>query len=123
VYKVRSKDDGHYYAVKVSLEKFKGVADRRRKLQEVTNCETLRHQNIVRMFNAWEENNILYMRMELLECRYLVQGCYCQLTFLVLSMITCGLESMSTLWGRGRLGVQATSDIQFNMTSMLLLYK
>lgn len=72
-FKVESKDDHHFYAVKVSTKRFTSRGDRHRKVQEVIYNERLKHQNIVRMFSAWEENDRIYMKMELLEqslCHY-----------------------------------------------------
>lgn len=66
VFKVKSKEDNKYYAVKKSRERFKGKLDRERKLQEVCRNEQLPpHPNCVRLYKAWEERGHLYMQTEL----------------------------------------------------------
>jgi membrane-associated tyrosine/threonine-specific cdc2-inhibitory kinase len=66
VYKVKSKEDGKYYAVKKSREKFKGHSDRVRKLEEVAKHEELpEHRNFVKFYRAWEERQRLYIQIEL----------------------------------------------------------
>ncbi|XP_033628353.1 membrane-associated tyrosine- and threonine-specific cdc2-inhibitory kinase-like [Asterias rubens] len=66
VYKVKCKESGKLYAVKRSRERFKGEADKRRKLEEVHQHETLtRHQNCVEFFKAWAEKGHLYIQTEL----------------------------------------------------------
>ncbi|KAI0211312.1 Membrane-associated tyrosine- and threonine-specific cdc2-inhibitory kinase [Lamellibrachia satsuma] len=68
VFKVRSKEDGRYYAVKRSRERFRGESDRRRKLEEVAKHEELpTHPNCVGFVKAWEEKQHLYIQTEL--CR------------------------------------------------------
>ncbi|CAG2248043.1 PKMYT [Mytilus edulis] len=60
VYKVKSKEDGKLYAVKRSHERFRGDADRRRKLEEVAKHETLPpHPNCVTFYRAWEEKTTI----------------------------------------------------------------
>lgn len=66
VFKMKNKDDQKLYAVKKSLEKFKSVADRNRKLEEVNKHEKLPvHRNCVRFVRAWEEKDTLYIQTEL----------------------------------------------------------
>lgn len=66
VFKVRSRVDRRYYAVKKSREAFKGKSDRDRKLQEVAKHEQLpKHPNLVEFFKAWEEKQRLYIQIEL----------------------------------------------------------
>ncbi|KAK2147709.1 hypothetical protein LSH36_540g01066 [Paralvinella palmiformis] len=66
VFKVRSKEDGKYYAVKRSRERFRGQSDRKRKLEEVAKHEKLpHHPNCVRFYKAWEEKQHLYIQTEL----------------------------------------------------------
>lgn len=66
VFKVRSKDDGKYYAIKRSRQRFKGKWDRRHKLDEVEKHERLPpHVNCVRFYRAWEERQHLYIQTEL----------------------------------------------------------
>ncbi|XP_074660292.1 membrane-associated tyrosine- and threonine-specific cdc2-inhibitory kinase-like [Tubulanus polymorphus] len=66
VFKVRSKDDGNFYAVKRSRDKFRGESDRCRKLEEVAKHEKLKkHENCVRFYKAWEERQHLYIQTEL----------------------------------------------------------
>ncbi|KAH8035164.1 hypothetical protein HPB51_004405 [Rhipicephalus microplus] len=69
VYKVRSLDDGRWYAVKVASRQFRGHRDRRLKLQEVAKHELLPpHPHCVRFIKAWEEDHRLYILTELCEC-------------------------------------------------------
>ncbi|XP_039620943.1 membrane-associated tyrosine- and threonine-specific cdc2-inhibitory kinase [Polypterus senegalus] len=66
VYKVRSLEDGQLYAVKCSMERFRGVGDRQQKLQEVLKHERLPpHPNCVTFKKAWEEKGRLYIQTEL----------------------------------------------------------
>ncbi|XP_074854502.1 membrane-associated tyrosine- and threonine-specific cdc2-inhibitory kinase [Carettochelys insculpta] len=66
VYKVRSKEDGRLYAVKRSVEPFRGPGDRQRKLAEVRKHERVgRHPNCVSFVRAWEERGQLYIQTEL----------------------------------------------------------
>ncbi|XP_075784852.1 membrane-associated tyrosine- and threonine-specific cdc2-inhibitory kinase isoform X1 [Pelodiscus sinensis] len=66
VYKVRSKEDGRLYAVKRSVEPFRGAGDRQRKLAEVRKHEQVgRHPNCVSFVRAWEERGQLYIQTEL----------------------------------------------------------
>ncbi|RWS08077.1 membrane-associated tyrosine- and threonine-specific cdc2-inhibitory kinase-like protein [Dinothrombium tinctorium] len=66
VFRVRSKEDGMFYAVKKSRERFKGKSDRQRKLEEVAKHEQLpKHLNLVRFYKAWEEKQYLYIQTEL----------------------------------------------------------
>lgn len=66
VYKVVSKEDNKYYAIKKSRDKFKGLSDRKRKLEEVAKHEELPpHPNCVRFYRAWEEKQRLYIQTEL----------------------------------------------------------
>ena len=68
MFKVKSKEDGKYYAIKKSRERFKGKSDRERKLEEVCKHEQLpKHPNCVRLYNAWEERQHLYIQTELCE--------------------------------------------------------
>ncbi len=68
VYKVKSREDSRYYAIKKSLECYRGVADRKRKLEEVIKHESLPlHENCVRFYRAWEEKQKLYIQIELCE--------------------------------------------------------
>ncbi|GFU89051.1 membrane-associated tyrosine- and threonine-specific cdc2-inhibitory kinase [Trichonephila clavipes] len=69
VFKVKCIEDGNFYAVKRAKQKFAGKADRERKLQEVQKHEQLPyHPNCVRFYAAWEEQQILYIQIEL--CKY-----------------------------------------------------
>uniref|UniRef100_UPI00398F47D4 membrane-associated tyrosine- and threonine-specific cdc2-inhibitory kinase n=1 Tax=Pristiophorus japonicus TaxID=55135 RepID=UPI00398F47D4 len=66
VFKVRSKEDGKLYAVKRSMELFRGESDRSRKLEEAQKHERLgAHGNLVRFVRAWEERRQLYIQTEL----------------------------------------------------------
>lgn len=66
VFKVKSREDGKYYAVKVSRERFRGKLDREEKLNEVCKHEQLPdHDHLVKLYRAWEEKNRLYIQTEL----------------------------------------------------------
>ncbi|XP_060111328.1 membrane-associated tyrosine- and threonine-specific cdc2-inhibitory kinase [Heteronotia binoei] len=66
VYKVRCKEDGQLYAVKRSVEPFRGEGDRQRKLAEVRKHERVgHHPNCVSFVQAWEEHGQLYIQTEL----------------------------------------------------------
>ncbi|KAG1692274.1 Membrane-associated tyrosine- and threonine-specific cdc2-inhibitory kinase [Nymphon striatum] len=68
VFKVRSIDDRKVYAVKRSLQKFRGDWDRRRKLEEVQKLEQLpKHPNCIKFIKAWHEHEQLYIQTELCE--------------------------------------------------------
>lgn len=66
VYKVRSKDDGKFYAVKKSKQHFKSEASRREKLEEIKRYEEFANdKHCITLHNAWEEDDRLYMLFEL----------------------------------------------------------
>ncbi|XP_019351041.1 membrane-associated tyrosine- and threonine-specific cdc2-inhibitory kinase isoform X2 [Alligator mississippiensis] len=66
VYKVRSRADGRLYAVKRSVEPFRGAADRHRKLAEARRHGRVgRHPNCLGLARAWEERGQLYLQTEL----------------------------------------------------------
>lgn len=66
VYKVKSLNDGHYYAIKKTSIPFTSNSDRLRKLQEVRNHQSLPpHPNCVRYYDSWEEDGFLYIQTEL----------------------------------------------------------
>ncbi|XP_061444419.1 membrane-associated tyrosine- and threonine-specific cdc2-inhibitory kinase [Rhineura floridana] len=66
VYKVRCREDGQLYAVKRSVEPFRGEGDRQRKLAEVRKHERVgHHPNCVSFVQAWEERGQLYIQTEL----------------------------------------------------------
>jgi len=68
VYRVRSKEDGKKYAVKIAKEIYKGPTDRARKLEEVRKHQFLPpHTNLVTFYHSWEEKARLYQQFEL--CR------------------------------------------------------
>ncbi|KAG1667258.1 Membrane-associated tyrosine- and threonine-specific cdc2-inhibitory kinase [Nymphon striatum] len=73
VFKVRSIDDRKVYAVKRSLQKFRGDWDRRRKLEEVQKLEQLpKHPNCIKFIKAWHEHEQLYIQTELCETRFVL---------------------------------------------------
>lgn len=82
VFKVRSKKDGQLYAVKVSRLTSRSELYRLNRLEEVRYYEKFsNHENCLRLYEAWEERNCLYMQMEL--CRenleqYLIRKRYIQ---------------------------------------------
>lgn len=66
VFKVRSKDDGLLYAVKMSKQLFRSEYYRQERLEEVKRYEQFSdHENCVRFYKAWEQDDRLYMQMEL----------------------------------------------------------
>ncbi|XP_042202438.1 membrane-associated tyrosine- and threonine-specific cdc2-inhibitory kinase [Callorhinchus milii] len=68
VFKVRSRVDGRLYAVKRSMELFRGEQDRWQKLEEARKHEGLApHHNLVGFVSAWEERGRLYIQTELCE--------------------------------------------------------
>ncbi|XP_053952450.1 membrane-associated tyrosine- and threonine-specific cdc2-inhibitory kinase [Anastrepha ludens] len=68
VFKVRSKEDGRMYAIKMSKELYRSEHYRQERLEEVRRYEEFSgHANFVQFYRAWEQKNRLYMQMEL--CR------------------------------------------------------
>ncbi|MFH4976632.1 hypothetical protein AB6A40_003341 [Gnathostoma spinigerum] len=68
VFRVRSKDDGRWYAVKRTIEPFRNASDREIKLREVQKHELLpKHPNLIEFVKAWEERGRLYIQTELCE--------------------------------------------------------
>uniref|UniRef100_A0AAZ3S643 non-specific serine/threonine protein kinase n=1 Tax=Oncorhynchus tshawytscha TaxID=74940 RepID=A0AAZ3S643_ONCTS len=66
VYKVLSLQDGHHYAVKRSVQRFRGNSERNRSMREAQNHERLcPHPHILGFVAAWEEGCRLYIQMEL----------------------------------------------------------
>lgn len=73
VYKVKSLEENQFYAMKKTLIPFTCEADRRRKLQEVKNHQSLPpHRNCVRYYDSWEEDGYLYIQTEL--CKSSLNG-------------------------------------------------
>uniref|UniRef100_A0A182YG92 Membrane-associated tyrosine- and threonine-specific cdc2-inhibitory kinase n=1 Tax=Anopheles stephensi TaxID=30069 RepID=A0A182YG92_ANOST len=68
VFKVRSRTDGRLYAVKKSKTYFRSTQCREMCLEEVRRYEQFSdHENCVKLYQAWEQDDRLYMQMEL--CR------------------------------------------------------
>lgn len=68
VFKVRSKEDGLLYAVKMSKQLFRSDLYRQERLEEVRRYEQFSgHKNCLRFYRAWEQEDRLFMQMEL--CR------------------------------------------------------
>ncbi|KAJ8364398.1 hypothetical protein SKAU_G00132290 [Synaphobranchus kaupii] len=66
VYKVLSLQDGQHYAIKRSVQRFRGDRDRQRSVREARNHECLcPHPHILGFKAAWEERGHLYIQMEL----------------------------------------------------------
>lgn len=66
VYKCRSKVDGQYYAVKKTKECYRGESDRKAKVEEVWKHELIpSHENIIGLYSAWEQDEHVYIQMEL----------------------------------------------------------
>nr|CCA13912.1 protein kinase putative [Albugo laibachii Nc14] len=73
VFKCLKKMDGWIYAVKKSKRHFRGNADMQRSLREVQALAALSDsQHIVRYFDAWIEDDLLYIQLEF------CQGCSLQ---------------------------------------------
>lgn len=68
VFKVQSKDDGKYYAVKRTKQFLRSENYRAERLEEVRRYEQFsNHEHCITLHNAWEEDERLFMQMEL--CR------------------------------------------------------
>ncbi|KAG7398421.1 Mitosis inhibitor protein kinase wee1 [Phytophthora boehmeriae] len=68
VFKCMKKIDGWIYAVKKSKRHFRGKADTERALREVQALAALSNSNhVVRYFDAWIEDDLLYIQLEHLE--------------------------------------------------------
>ncbi|XP_055638031.1 membrane-associated tyrosine- and threonine-specific cdc2-inhibitory kinase [Toxorhynchites rutilus septentrionalis] len=66
VFKVKSRLDGCLYAVKKSKEFFRGENYRQERLEEVRRYEQFsEHENCIKLYQAWEQDDRLYMQMEL----------------------------------------------------------
>lgn len=70
VFRVKSKDDNKWYAVKRTIQPFRSLRDRDLKLREVQKHELLpKHPNLVEFICAWEEEGRLFIQTELCEYR------------------------------------------------------
>jgi len=66
VWKVKSKEDGKLYAVKKTKHSFRGQNYRRERLEEVRRYEQFsNNEHCVTLFKAWEEDDLLFMQIEL----------------------------------------------------------
>ncbi|XP_070492076.1 membrane-associated tyrosine- and threonine-specific cdc2-inhibitory kinase isoform X2 [Chironomus tepperi] len=66
VYKVRSKEDGQYYAIKKMRFIHRGENYRRERLDEVRRYEEFSdNENCMTLYKAWEQDDLLYMQVEL----------------------------------------------------------
>lgn len=66
VFKVRSKDDGQLYAIKKSIQLYRGETYRQERIEEVRRYEQFsEHENCITLHKAWEQNDLLYMQLEL----------------------------------------------------------
>lgn len=66
VFKVRSKEDGRLYAVKKSLKLYRSQVSRQERIEEVKRYEQFSdHENCITLHKAWEQNDLLYMQLEL----------------------------------------------------------
>ncbi|KAJ3154557.1 hypothetical protein HK101_001613 [Irineochytrium annulatum] len=79
-FKVQNKADLKLYAVKKSRIPFSGSMDREDKLEEIEIMWLVRDgPQIVKIMNAWEQNGLVYLQMELCErgnlCNYLEENC------------------------------------------------
>lgn len=72
VFKVRSRDDGNYYAVKKMRYIHRSGCYRKERMEEVRRYEEFSdNNNCVTFYKAWEQDDSLYMQIEL--CRESVQ--------------------------------------------------
>lgn len=66
VFKVRSREDGRLYAVKKSIQLYRGETYRQERIEEVRRYEQFsEHENCITLHKAWEQNDLLYMQLEL----------------------------------------------------------
>jgi len=66
VFRCKSNIDGLEYAIKKSRRTYNGEADRARQLREVQRVVNIPyHSHLVQLERAWEEENHLYLQMEL----------------------------------------------------------
>lgn len=66
VFKVRSRDDGRYYAIKKTKQIFRSEAHRRERLEEVRRYEQFSdNEHCVTLYKAWEQDDLLFMQIEL----------------------------------------------------------
>lgn len=64
--KVKSKVDNKMYAIKRTKYAYRSEAYRAERLEEVKRLEEFSdHPHCVTLFEAWEQNDILYMQLEL----------------------------------------------------------
>lgn len=72
VFKVKSKEDGKFYAVKKTRFHYKSESYRRERMQEVRRYEEFSsNENCLTLYKAWEQDDVLFMQIEL--CRGSVQ--------------------------------------------------
>ncbi|GAA0172444.1 non-receptor serine/threonine protein kinase [Lithospermum erythrorhizon] len=77
VFKALKRIDGCLYAVKRSLKKLQKDTERRKALMEVQAMAALgSHQNIVRYYTSWFEDDHLYIQMELCDCNVSMSQSY-----------------------------------------------
>lgn len=68
MFKVKSKEDGLLYAVKKSKQYFRSENYRQERLEEVRRYEEFsNHKHCIKLHRAWEQDDRLYMQMELCE--------------------------------------------------------
>lgn len=66
VFKVRSKEDGKFYAIKKMRFIHRGENYRRERLEEVRRYEEFSdNENCMTLYKAWEQDDLLYMQVEL----------------------------------------------------------
>ena len=62
------------FQVKIALERYKGISDRKEKLEEVRKHQyLLPHSNCVHFYQSWEDNGRLYQKFELCQKSLLVR--------------------------------------------------
>lgn len=66
VFRVRSKEDGKFYAIKKMRFTHRGENYRRERLEEVRRYEEFSgNENCVTLYKAWEQDDLLFMQIEL----------------------------------------------------------
>jgi hypothetical protein len=76
VFRVHSRSDGNFYAVKKSKVPFAGALDRTRRLKEVKHLFLARSSpHCIQIVNSWEQNGYLYIQTEICDNgRYFILG-------------------------------------------------
>lgn len=66
VFKVRSRDDGRFYAIKKTKQIFRSGSHRLERLEEVKRYEQFsNNEHCVTLYKAWEQDDLLFIQIEL----------------------------------------------------------